>query len=87
MNEAQAAQISPEDLIVALQNNIEVLRRALTNARKSANRYEKLREQEVIIMAPEGTVYLKNKELDKYVDSLRLLPDIGIVAQQVSVAP
>ena len=58
-----------EKLSQALEHNTR-LRKRVGDLEEDAMRYRRLRQLEVVIMAKEGVEYLKEHDLDEYIDNL-----------------
>ena len=63
-------ELSDKEKLEQAQLYIKSLKKQIDNIEDDAMRYRRLRQLEVIIMAAEGAKYLKNGELDGYIDSL-----------------
>lgn len=68
-----------------LMREVERLRERVGDLTDIAVRYNVLRKLEVIIMSPEGPRYLREDELDEYINTLAD-NRIGVYAQEVAQA-
>ena len=82
MSEMEAPEPTDKEIIESLRKRVVLSRERLDEARADASRYNVLRYQEVLIMSPEGPLYLRLEDLDAYIDELR--GTVGIVAQEVA---
>jgi hypothetical protein len=75
-------ELSDKEKLHEAQQYMKSLRKQVSDLEDAAMRYRRLRKLEVVIMAKEGAEYLKEHDLDEYIDNLPM-KNIGLRAQMI----